>query len=124
MSRVYLDTNILVAVADGVDVLGQLEEEYPHLQACVMERVMDELDDIRRTGTGKQKRAAKLAQQLISQQDLKKVSHSVTHVDDALLAAADKKDVIVTLDRDLQRRARKQGLRVLTIANHRLKPVA
>ena len=105
-------------------VLDELREEHPQLEICVPAGALTELELLTTRGPGKQKRAAQLAKQLISQQDLKVVSHSEDHVDDALLALAADDDVLVTLDKELIARARKQRLRVLTLANRRLSFVA
>ena len=124
MAYAYLDTNILIAAAQGAKVLYVLDEDYPHLTKATLQGVLSELDEIQEHGTGAQKREAVLAKRLITQQDLKVVSHSTSYVDDALLEQASSQDVLVTLDRALQLRARKEGLRVLTLAKGRLRFVA
>ena len=122
--RAYIDTNMLLVLASGTRVLDLLAEEYPEYEVCVAQGVIKELEHLEKTLRGVNKRAAKLALDVAAQQHLKVVSHSDSHVDDALLALATSKDVLVTLDKELIKRARKQGLRVLTFANKRLRFVA
>lgn len=122
--RAYIDTNMLLVLASGTRVLDLLAEEYPEYEVCVAQGVIKELEHLAKTLRGVNKRAAKLALDVAAQQHLKVVSHSDSHVDDALLALATSKDVLVTLDKELIKRARKQGLRVLTFANKRLRFVA
>lgn len=124
MAYAYLDTNVLIAAAQGSSVLYVLDEDYPHFTKATLQGVLTELDELQESGTGAQKRQAVLAKRLITQQDLKVVSHSTTYVDDALLEQASSQDVLVTLDRALQLRARAKGLRVLTLAKGRLRFVA
>lgn len=113
---VLIDTNILLAVADGFDLFGQLQEEYPDLTPAVTQGTLRELKNLKNTGTGAQKRAAALAEQLVSRQHLNIVPQSVTHVDDALLAIATLRgSVIATQDKGLQQRARSAGIRVLAM---------
>ncbi len=112
---------MLVAVADGFDLFGQLADEFPHFTPAVMQGTIRELKNLQNSGTGAQKRAAKLAQELVSRQHLNIVPQSVTHVDDAILALATQTgSVIVTQDKALQQRARKAKIPVLAMRSKRL----
>lgn len=123
MERQYvlIDTNLLVAVADGFDLFGQLEQEFPHLTPTIVEGTLNELKTLQNEGTGAEKRAAKLAQELVTRQHLNIVPQSVNHVDDALLALALKTgSVIATQDKALQRRARRERVHVLAMRKKHL----
>lgn len=120
-SAVLIDTNVLLAVAEGFDLFGELEAHYPELELLVMEGTLRELKTLQGRGKGKEKAAARLAEQLVIRQDLNIVPQSDHHVDTALLTAANERDAwIATVDRELQKRAKAQGIPVLTIRKRRL----
>jgi len=121
MTHVFIDTNMLLLVAEGFDLFGQLTQEYPHFTPAIVQGTLRELQTVQTKGTGAEKRAAKLAQELVSRQHLNIVSQSVTHVDDALLALAQETTgVIATQDKGLQQRARRAGIPVLALRGKKL----
>ncbi len=112
---VLIDTNILMLQQEH-DVLGQLRTEYPHMQLTVLEGTLHELERLTTQGSGADKQKARLAQHLISRQHLNMVPQSNNHVDDALCEyALHNQGIIVTQDKELQRRARAQRIPVLAI---------
>lgn len=121
----FIDTNILLEVPKGFDLFRILEREYPHMEASIVEGTIKELKGLSEKGTGREKRAALLALRLAQEQHLNIVPQSAGYVDAALLAEAQRSGgTIITLDRELQREARKRGIPVLTIRQRRfLRPV-
>lgn len=124
MKYAIIDTNMLVTLAEGSRVLDILKREHSEYTPAVLTGVLEELEEMATKSRSASARAAKLAKRIVLQQDLKVLSHSPSYVDDALLTVASKDDVILTLDKQLIQRARKQGLRVLTLARKQLVFVA
>ncbi len=115
---------MLMQQAQGTDVIGLIRTQRPELIACVLEGTLYELEKLA-TGSSKTARNALLAHK-IAQQHLKILSQSIHYVDDALIAyAREHKSIILTRDRQLQKRARQENIAVLTLAaNSKLHVVA
>ncbi len=104
-TRVLLDTNVLLLLAERFDVFEKVREAMREpYELVVLGSVLKELEKLAE-GNGAEGRAAKLALAVVRKTEaLKIVPGSATYADDALLANADGA-VICTLDRELQRRA-------------------
>ncbi len=112
--KVLLDTNILMLIGRGIDVFTQIEElldtkpEY-----YVIKPVIWELKKIAVHGGVKERKAAKLALELVRRK-CRIIETSLPPgktVDDLLLETALEKGFIVaTSDRGLRRRLRKAGI--------------
>jgi len=111
---ILLDTNILMLIGRGIDIFTQIEElldtkpEY-----YVIEPVVKELEKIIAYGGVKERKAAKLALELVKKKcRVIEVSLSPDKsVDDLLLEIALRKGFIVaTNDRELRRRLREAGI--------------
>ncbi len=130
--RVVLDTNVLLLYGRGFDVLRAAAEAVDGKPVLVVpECVLAELEKLAQRQS-KEGRAAKLAYTIVQQRllpqpllnkllfkeiPLKTVRCSKQHADDAILAIAEDDSagtVVVTLDKALQRRLLKAGIRVLT----------
>ncbi len=112
--RVLLDTNMLMLLGKGVDVFEQIEEilltkpEY-----YVIKPVIEELERIASRGGVKERKAARLALDIVKKKcrviDIER-PRGVT-VDDLILDIASKeKFIVATNDRVLRRRLREKGL--------------
>ncbi len=112
--KVLLDTNILMLIGRGIDVFTQIEElldtkpEY-----YVIKPVIGELKKIAVHGGVKERKAAKLALELVRRK-CRIIETSLPPgktVDDLLLETAlEKGFIIATSDRGLRRRLRKAGI--------------
>ena len=111
---VLLDTNILMLIGRGIDIFTQIEElldtkpEY-----YVIEPVVKELEKIIAHGGVKERKAAKLALELVKKKcRIIEISLSPDKsVDDLLLEIALREGFIVaTNDRELRRRLREAGI--------------
>lgn len=122
MNAVYPDTNALITLASQSRLLDALERQLPYREIRILEGVLRELESLA-ASNGKDGRAAKLAAAIVKKQDLKTTGHSQSHVDTALLAVAGEDDVIITLDKELQKRAKAAGIGVFTIARTQLREV-
>ncbi len=112
--RVLLDTNILMLLAERVDVFSEIEElletkpEY-----YVLRQVIGELERIAREGSFRERKAAQLALRVIEKKcrvlDIDRPSG--WSVDDLILYVAVKEGFIVaTSDKELRRRLREKGV--------------
>ena len=111
---VLLDTNILMLIGRGIDIFTQIEElldtkpEY-----YVIEPVVRELEKIVAHGGVKERKAAKLALELVKKKCrvIEVLLSPDKSVDDLLLEIALRKGFIVaTNDRELRRRLREAGI--------------
>lgn len=123
MNYAYLDTNALLTLANGSHVIEAIREQLPTHTICILEGVVQELEKLS-VGSGVDARAAKLAYNIVKKQHLKTATHSQPYVDTALVSVATKNDAIITLDKELQKRARKESIPVFTIARTRIVRVA
>lgn len=123
MKCVYLDTNALLTLADGSHLLEAVRQELPAHTVVILNGVLQELEKLS-IGSSVDARKAKLAYSIVKKQHLKTAEHSQPYVDTALVSVADNTDAIVTLDKELQKRARTAGIPVFTIARTRLVRVA
>ena len=111
---ILLDTNILMLIGRGIDIFTQIEElldtkpEY-----YVIEPVVKELEKIVAHGGVKERKAAKLALELVKKK-CRVIEISLSpdkSVDDLLLEIALREGFIVaTNDRELRRRLREAGI--------------
>lgn len=111
---VLLDTNILMLIGRGIDIFTQIEElldtkpEY-----YVIEPVVKELEKIFAHGGVKERKAAKLALELVKKR-CRVIEISLSpdkSADDLLLEIALREGFIVaTNDRELRRRLREAGI--------------
>lgn len=122
MKRVFIDTNVLLTLANKSRILDSIHENIPEAEIVVLEGILNELEKIEARG-GADGRAAKLAKTIIKKQDLKTITHSQPYVDTALVAVANQEDAIITLDKELQSQARNAGIAVFTIARTQLRRV-
>lgn len=107
MKKIILDTNFLLIPAQfGVDIFTEIDElMQEHYELCIIDSTIDELEKLKNTQSGKDKRAAALALKLI---DAKKVRHLKTekhlNTDKLIVEQSKQPDFIVaTQDMALKR---------------------
>ena len=143
-TTVVLDTNALLLFGQGVDVFGEVERLVdPPFEFVIPGQVLAEVETLSRKAT-RDGQMAKLALALVREKErrqqerfvarlllprtkeipLKMVSGSWEHhADDAILLIAEDEPaatVVVTLDRELQRRLLAKNVRVLGVKHGRL----
>ena len=143
-TTVVLDTNALLLFGQGVDVFGEVERLVdPPFEFVIPGQVLAEVETLSRKAT-RDGQMAKLALALVREKErrqqerfvarlllprtkeipLKMVSGSGEHhADDAILLIAEDEPaatVVVTLDRELQRRLLAKKVRVLGVKHGRL----
>jgi uncharacterized protein len=111
--RIIIDTNFLVsALQFHVDILSELQRVCDfNYELAVIDKTIDELENIASKGKGKDKRAAKLALDIIKAKGIKRIKAKASHVDDAIVA--EKGAAVATNDRELI--ARLKGRKVIRL---------
>lgn len=129
MKTVIIDTNMLLVPGQfKVDIFSELERvmDEPY-EIGILEQSVDELKKIAATGSGEDKRAAKLAFMLVEHQKLrdfaaatgtkckalKIIPGSSEYADDAILSIAEDDVLVATNDGGLKRRLLERGVRVI-----------
>ena len=118
MKQVILDTNfLLIPEQFGVDIFSEIERLMQNrYELCIFDKTLDELKKIAETGSGKDKRAAKLGIAFIATKKMRVLKAEENYVDDAIYKLAEKKGQIVcTQDQELKRKLKAKGVSVITL---------
>lgn len=104
-----------------VDVVTDLKNLLPsYYDLIVPSLVIDELAKLKKKSKGKDKIAASVAYKIACNEPFKNVYIKKTdHVDNLLLDYCTENDVLCTNDRILRKRARKRGITVIYLRQHR-----
>jgi len=116
MVQIFLDTNGLMAIGEfGIDVFDELEKlcDFKY-EAIVLDKVIEELKKIGLEQRGKYKRASKLALGLIEGRT-KIVKSKEGYVDDLLVEVGKKGGIVLTQDKELKKRVKLVGGKVIVI---------
>ena len=105
----------------GIDVLGELEIILPsYYELIVPSPVINELTTLKKKAKGKDKIACNIALQIAQKDPFSIVEIKKNdHVDNLLLKYCTKEDVLCTNDKNLRKRARKKGITVIYLRQHR-----
>lgn len=105
----------------GVDVVEELKILLPsYYDLIVPSLVINELANLKKKAKGKDKIASSIALQIAKSNSFKTVEIEKTgHVDNLLLNYCTKEDVLCTNDKILRKRARKRGITVVYLRQHR-----
>ncbi|MFH0752682.1 MAG: PIN domain-containing protein [archaeon] len=117
MKKIVLDTNILIAISQfKIDPFAALEEQmYDKYTIFVLDKVIAELEKLINKGRLSEKKAAKLALELIKHKKLEIIitpKNDLT-ADDELLKL--KGYTILTQDKELKKQLKEKGTEVLTM---------
>jgi rRNA-processing protein FCF1 len=109
MKKIILDTNFLLIPSQSkVDIFAEIDKicmfKY---ELCIVDKTIDELNNIIEKQKGKHKAAAKLALQLIKSKHLKTLAtHQDTDVDTILASFSEKGYIVATQDKELKKRVK------------------
>jgi len=105
----------------GVDVVEELKLLLPsYYELIVPSIVINELTTLKKKAKGKDKIASNIALQLAQSDNFSIVNIEKTdHVDNLLLRYCTREDVLCTNDKNLRKRARKRGITVVYLRQHR-----
>ena len=117
MKKIILDTNFLmIPLQFRVDIFSELERIcHFNYELCIYEGSADELKNIMKAGSGRDKAAAKLALQLIRTKNIKTIKSDEKYIDLAILNDAGKDSIIATLDIPLKKRLLEKGASVVIL---------
>lgn len=121
--KILLDSNILVyAAKQKADLASLLKEKYGTVDILIPNLVINEMESLAKTAKrGADKRAAKLAIQIISFSKWKIVELDAGHTDKRIVELAKAEKAIVgTNDRLLRAKLRGQGIAVFCLRHGRL----
>jgi uncharacterized protein len=115
--KIILDTNFLMAVAQfKVDIFSEIERTADFkYEIYVLDKTIDELNNIVKKQKGKHKMAAKLALQLLKAKDVKQIETGIGKTDDLIVENADKNTAVATQDIELRRRLRLKKAKLIGI---------
>ncbi len=115
--KVVLDTNFLLIPGQfRVDIFSELDRVCQGAyQVFILDKTLEELENILRKQRGKHKEAAKLALGLVKAKNINTLPSGKETVDDAIVALADKDTLVATQDMGLKRRLKGKAGGVITL---------
>lgn len=118
MKKVILDTDFLVHCASHkVDYEEELRRilDFAH-EIFIIDKTIDELDNIISTQTGKAKSDAKLAKAILENKSIPLIKTKKDKiVDDLILETADKDTIVATTDAELKQRLKEKSIPIVII---------
>ena len=117
MKKIVLDTNFLLIPGQfKVDIFSELQRIcHFNYELCIYEGSMDELKNITKAGSGRDKSAAKLALQLIRAKSIKTIKSDEKYIDLAILDNAGRDSIIATQDIQLKKKLLEKGSSVVIL---------
>lgn len=108
MNKILLDTNILmIPVLENIDIFAEFEKLFgANYKLFILDKSIDELENIEKQNSGKTKKAAKFAKALINKKVEVIKTDSEDYVDD-LLIRSDGEYIIATLDQGVKKKLKK-----------------
>ena len=114
MEKIILDTNfLLIPFYFKVDIFSEIQRISDFKYTLfILDKTIDELDNIIKVQSGKSVKAAKFALDMIRLKKIKKIRTGDGDVDDLLL---DQEAIIATQDRLLIDRLKKKGKKIIRL---------
>ena len=130
MLKIIFDTNFLLIPGSlKVDIFLEIDRiiDEPY-ELYIVDKTLNELENIIENQRGKYKEAAKIALQLIKQKDVKvidvkqkslymKYDFGEHIVDDILLKISDENTIIATQDKELKKKLSEKGIKTIILRN-------
>lgn len=116
MEKIVLDTNFLLAVFElKVDVFSEIDRVCAfRYQLFILDRTLDEVENLIKSSLLSKRQAAKVALQLIKLKNIQILETKDSRVVDDILVDLDGY-IVATIDMELKRRLRKKGIQIITI---------
>jgi rRNA-processing protein FCF1 len=118
MKQIILDTNFLVnCLSWKVDFFSEIRRicDFPY-KLAVIDKTVEELDNLIKEGRQEARLGARLAKQLIAKNRIEVIPTTGTgHADKRILAIADKNTVVATQDQALKRALKTKGIPTIII---------
>lgn len=123
MLKIILDTNFLLIPAQfGVDIFSEIERiiDLPY-ELCIVDSTLDELEKIKKTASGKDKRAAALALQLVAKKGIRPLKTEKNLNTDKLIVELSKSlnCVVATQDMTLKRILKQKNTKLIVLRQKR-----
>ena len=108
MKKIILDTNFLMIPANhGVDIFKEIDriidEKY---EIFIIDKTIGELEKLIKGGKERERKAARMALQLIKKFNIKIINAQGDNVDDIIVQLKDKDTIVATMDKELRKRLR------------------
>ncbi|MSR86457.1 PIN domain-containing protein [Candidatus Woesearchaeota archaeon] len=116
VEKIVLDTNFLLAVFElKVDIFAEIERVCDfRYELFILDRTLDEVENLIKSSLLSKRRAAKGALQLIKLKNIQILASNDSRMVDDILVDL-KGYIIATVDMELKRRLRKEGIQIITI---------
>jgi uncharacterized protein len=119
MKKIIIDTNFLLLPGEfRIDIFSEIHKVADfHYKLFIIDKTVDELNKIinSKESKSKDKLYAKIGLHLIESKKVEKIKTAIDDVDDAIVEAADKDTVVATSDKELKRRLREKGVKILNL---------
>lgn len=107
-NKVLLDTNfLLIPATKGIDIFEEINNVVPNAQFHILDRTIDELNNIITKQSGKHKNAAKMGLQLIKAKKIQILKSDSTDLVDDIIVSMQDDYLIATQDKGVKDRLRK-----------------
>ena len=122
MKQVILDTNfLLIPYQFKVDIFSEidriLETKY---KICILDKTIQELNNLVEKIKGKNKKAAQLALKLIEHKKPEIIKSEIDYVDKAILKIVNKKThIVATQDKELKKALQAKGIPIIVLRQKR-----
>tara|TARA_B100000953_G_scaffold239877_1_gene201551 strand:+ start:106 stop:483 length:378 start_codon:yes stop_codon:yes gene_type:complete len=119
--KILVDTNVLIYSAKNrFDLFSELKR-FGASDILIPKKVVKELEQLSKTaGRGSDKKAAKLAIQIINYSGLKLIEIDSGHTDDAIISYSKlNNNLVLTNDSELKKRLTAENIKVLTLSNNK-----
>ena len=119
--KILVDTNVLIYSAKNrFDLFSELKR-FGASDILIPKKVVKELEQLSKTASrGSDKKAAKLAIQIINYSGLKLIEIDSGHTDDAIISYSKlNNNLVLTNDSELKKRLTAENIKVLTLSNNK-----
>jgi len=121
IKKIILDTNFLMICEQfKVDIFTEIDRIclFPY-KLYIVDKTIDELNNIIKIQKGKHKLAAKIALQFVKKKNVGVIKTKEGHVDDLILDLLGEGHILATQDALLRKRAVKKGVKVIVLRSRK-----
>jgi rRNA-processing protein FCF1 len=119
MKKIIIDTNFLLIPGEfKIDIFSEIKKNanFPY-ELFIIDKTIDELNKIinSKVAKAKHKEYAKIGLKMIELNNIKRIDSSGMNVDNAIVELSDYNTVVATSDRELKKRLREKGVKILNL---------
>ena len=119
MKKIIIDTNFLLIPGEfKIDIFSEIHK-IAHFQykMFIIDKTIDELSKIinDKKSNSKDKLDAKIGLKLAESSKVDKIKSETSNVDDAIVENSDKDTIVATSDKELKRRLREKGVKIINL---------